>query len=113
MCRTIRFIIPSMLAVSLLAASCGGGGSGAAWCAHLDEIVEDGWDEYDDYGRFSDVSDIDPTDPDRVNDSYDADLTDEELGQLAEAFYDAVQAGRRYDGREAVRAWEESLRDAC
>ena len=108
-----RFILLAMLAVSLLAAACGGGGGGgAAWCAHLDDVVEDGWRAYDDYRRFSDVSDIDPTDPDRVW-VYDGDLTDEEQHELAGAFDDAVKAGRRHDGRAAVRAWEESLRDAC
>ncbi|MXW99878.1 MAG: hypothetical protein F4118_11265 [Acidimicrobiaceae bacterium] len=123
--RTIRSIILAVLAVCLLAAACGGGGGGgggggdaAAWCVHLDDIVEEGWDEYDAFpgntavSRWRDVTDIDPTDPDRVW-VYDGDLTDEEQHELAAAFDDAVQAGRRYDGREAVRAWEESLRDAC
>ena len=117
-----RFILLAMLAACLLAANCGGGGGGggggAAWCAHLDDIVEDGWDAYDARpgntaaSRWRDVSDMDPTDPDRVW-NYDGDLTDEELDELVEAFDDAVQAGRRHDGRAAVRAWEESLRDAC
>ena len=91
------------------------------WCRlvrHLDDIVEEGWDTYDDFpgntaaSRWRDVTDIDPADADyRWN--YDGDLTAAELDELVEAFDDAVQAGRRHDGRAAVRAWEESLRDAC
>ena len=56
-----RFIVPAMLAVSLLAAACGGGDS-AAWCTDLDEIVDEGWDEFDRYERFRDVRDMDIVD---------------------------------------------------
>lgn len=110
--RTL-LIVPAVLAVALLAAACGGGGGGAAWCADLDAIVAEGWDAYDRYGRFDDVRHME------IVQQYDdfvwpnADLTDAELDEFAEAFSDANEAGRRHDGRAAVRAWEESLRDAC
>ena len=117
--RRTRFIIPAMLAVAaLLATGCGGGGGGggAAWCAHLDDVVDRGWREYDTnpgntaVSRFNDLRDMDPTDPDF---RWADDLTEAELDELAEAFDDAIGAGNRYDGRAAVRAWEDSLRDAC
>ena len=108
----ISLIVPTLLVVALLAAACGGGG-GAAWCADLDAIVAEGWDAYDDRGSFDEVRFMD------IVGQYDdfvwpnADLTDAELDEFAEAFSDANEAGRRHDGRAAVRAWEESLRDAC
>ena len=108
-----RFIVPAMLAVSLLAAACGGGGGdGAAWCTDLDEIVDEGWDEFDRYERFRDVRDMDIVDQYR---DYipSSELARSDLDGLAEALSEAAEAGNRYDGRAAVRAWEESLRDAC
>ena len=101
-----------LLAVALLATACGGGG-GAAWCADLDEIVDEGWDAYESRGSFDEVRHMDIV---RQYDDFvwpNADLTDSELDEFAEAFSDANEAGRRHDGRAAVRAWEESLRDAC
>ena len=109
-----RFFILAMLAVAaLLATACGGGGGGgAAWCADLDEIVAEGWDEYDYREQFRDVRDMDI-----VRQYFDfvsgSELDWEDLDGFAEAFDEAVEAGNRYDGRAAVRAWEESLRDAC
>ena len=106
-----RLVVPAMGALVLLAAACGGGG--AAWCADLDAIVDEGWDTYEDRGQFDEVRHMD------IVRQYDdiiwpnADLTDAELDEFAEAFSDANEAGRRHDGRAAVRAWEESLRDAC
>ena len=41
------------------------------------------------------------------------DLTESDLDELAEAFDDAVDAGRRHDGKAAVRAWDEAMRDEC
>ena len=106
-----RLLVPAMLAFVVLAAACGGGG-GAAWCANLDEIVDEGWDEYEKRGRFDDVRRMEIV----LDYHYfwpDTDLTAAELAEFAEAFSDANEAGRRHDGRAAVRAWEESLRDAC
>lgn len=107
-----RLVVPVVCAFVLLVAGCGGRG-GAAWCADLDEIVDEGWDAYENHGRFADVRRLD------IVEHYDdyvwpnADLTDAELDEFAEAFSDANEAGRRHDGRAAVRAWEESLREAC
>ena len=115
--RRTRFTIPAMLAVvALLATGCGGGGG--AWCAHLDDIVDEGWYRYDANpgntaaSRWRDVANMNVRDKDArwVN---AGDLTDAELDELAEAFDDAVEAGRRHDGKAAVRAWEEAMRDAC
>jgi len=118
--RRTHYITPAILAVALLATACGGGGggSGAAWCADIDEIVSEGWDEYDSspgntaYSRWSQVRDMDI-----VVQYFDyvagSELERTDLEGFAEALDDAVEAGNRYDGRAAVRAWEESLRDAC
>ena len=108
----VTHLIALLLAVSLLAAACGGGGDGAAWCADLDEIVDEGWDEFDRYERFNDVRDMDIVDQyhDYISGS---ELDEADLEGFAEALDEAIEAGRRHDGRAAVRAWEESLRDAC
>ena len=113
-----HFIVPAMLAVALLATACGGGGSGAAWCADLDEIVAEGWDEYDSSPgntnayRWSQVRDMDIVAQyfDHVSGS---ELERADLDGFAEAIDEAVAAGNRHDGKAAVRAWEEALRDAC
>ena len=39
--------------------------------------------------------------------------TEEEMAEIEEALEEAWSAGSRYDGKEAARAWEDSLRDAC
>ena len=78
----------------------------------LTRLTLQGWDEFDRYERFRDVRDMDIVDQyhDYIPSS---ELARSDLDGLAEALSEASEAGNRYDGRAAVRAWEESLRDAC
>lgn len=84
--------------------------SSPAWCEKLDDAIDAGWSEY----RWNNASlnDVNYRAHSEVTGG-ELELTDEELDEFEEALDDARDAGRRYDDREGVRAWEESLRDAC
>ena len=98
---------------SVSVASCGDGANdpAAVWCDHLDRLIQRAW-EYDgganDGGTPSDMNRI-------VRDDFRErqDSTDEAMDSLNEALEEAWEAGDRYDGKEAARAWEKSLREAC
>ena len=97
-----------LVAMVLLVRACVGAGS-AAWCDDLDEAIERGWDRENGYQSGGVLS------MGRVIFDYidDGDYTDEEMAEVREALDDAWDASNRYDGREAGRAFEDSLRDAC
>lgn len=105
------------VAVLLLAPACGGGDS-YSWCENLDEPVGAVWDDIYRWDSLSHASDwvlayyagqlenLEIAQPDEP-------LSDSELESLAEALDEATNEGRRFEGREAVRAWEDSLRSRC
>ena len=107
-------VIVLAVLVVMVAFGCGGGDNGgesAAWCDHLDKLITRAW-EYDgganDGGTLSDMNRI-------VRDYFreHQDRTDEAMASLNDALEEAWADGNRYDGKEAARVWEESLRDAC
>ena len=81
------------------------------WCDHLDDLITEAW-EYDGGANYGGT----PSDMSRiVRDDFreNSDYSDEAMASLNEALEEAWSAGNRYDGTEAARAWEESLRGAC
>lgn len=120
--RTGRFLIvvTAMLIAAVTSSSCGGGDDNAddagtentaVWCDHLDQLIKEAW-EYDGGANFGGT----PDDMNRiVRDDFreNSDYSDEAMASLNDALEEAWSAGNRYDGKEAARAWEDSLRDAC
>ena len=83
----------------------------SGWCDDLDKIIARGW-EYD--GGANDGGSVD--DMNRIVRGYVREYrgyTDDEMASLNDALEEAWSSGSRYDGKEAARAWEDSLREAC
>ena len=97
-----------LVAMVLLVRACVGAGS-AAWCDDLDEAIEKAWD-YEGGYQSGGVSAMGRVIFDYIDDE---DYTDDEMAEVREALDDAWDASNRYDGREAGRAFEDSLRGAC
>ena len=97
-----------LVAMVLLVRACVGAGS-PAWCDDLDEAIERAWDHESGY-QSGGVSAMGRLIFDHMDDE---DYTDEAMAEVREALDDAWDASNRYDGREAGRAFEDSLRGAC
>ena len=97
-----------LVAMVLLVRACVGAGS-PAWCDDMDDAIERAWDHESGY-QSGGVSAMGRLIFDYMDDQ---DYTDEEMAEVREALDDAWDASNRYDGREAGRAFEDSLRDAC
>lgn len=84
------------------------------WCSGLEDVIETGWDTYNVYGFIVDAdSEILTVGRGGGHIRDGGKYTSDELAEFREAYDVAVNAGNRYDGRQGVRVWEESLRDAC
>lgn len=107
------------LAVVMLAPACGGGDS-YSWCETLDETVGAVWDDIYRWDSLSHASDWVLADyADRLDEELESQELEslgealEELASLGEALDEATNEGRRFEGMEALRAWEDSLRRRC
>lgn len=107
--------IVCVIVVTVLILVPGCGGDSYSWCENLDEAVGAVWDNLDTIGDIPEASDWVHTYFVGGLESYPdiEPLRDEELESLVEALDEAAHEGRRFAGREAVRAWEDSLRSHC
>ena len=104
-----------VIATAILVLVPGCGSDSYSWCENLDEAVGAVWDHLDTISDIPEASDWVHTYYVGGLESYQdvEPLSDEELESLVEALDEATNEGRRFAGREAVRAWEDSLRGNC
>ena len=108
-------VVALIVSLVLVVRACGA--VGPAWCADLDTAIEWGWERESGFLRYGLDGARDEAWSYMSSQTYShersQDYTEEELDDFREALGDARSAGLRYDGTEAGRAWEASLRDAC